>query len=54
LSIELSIARLISMRVVQVLQAASSRKKLINGKTIGKDVREQGPFSKLHVILVGN
>jgi hypothetical protein len=42
------------MRVVRVLQAASSRKKLISGETIGKVVWEQGPFSKLHVKLVGN
>jgi hypothetical protein len=42
------------MRVVWVLQVASSRKKLISGKTIGKVVREQGPFSKQLVILVKN
>jgi hypothetical protein len=29
-------------------------KKSISGETIGKVVREQGPFNKLHVILVGN
>jgi hypothetical protein len=40
--------------VVWVLQAASSRKKLISCETIVKVVWEQGPFSKLHVILVEN
>jgi hypothetical protein len=40
--------------VVRVLQAASSRKKLSSSDTFGKIVWEQGPFSKLRVILVGN
>jgi hypothetical protein len=53
LSIESSIARLTSMRVVRVLQAASSWKKLI-GETIGKVVWEQDPFKNLRVILVEN
>jgi hypothetical protein len=42
------------MRVVRLLYAASSREKLNSVETIGKVVREQGPFSKLRVILVGD
>jgi hypothetical protein len=42
------------MRVIRLLRASSSRKNLISGETIGKVVREQGSFSKLRVILVGN
>jgi hypothetical protein len=38
----------------RVLKAASSLKKLISDETIGKVVWEQGPFSKLCIILVGN
>jgi hypothetical protein len=53
-SIESSIAQLISMQVVRLLLAASSREKLNAIETVGKVVREQGPFSKLRVILVGN
>jgi hypothetical protein len=45
---------MISMRVVRVLQAASSRKILSSIETVGEVVREQGPFSKLRLILVGN
>jgi hypothetical protein len=29
-------------------------KKLISSETFGEVVREQGPFSKLHIILVEN
>jgi hypothetical protein len=42
------------MRVVRVLHASSSWEKLISDETIGEVVREQGPFSKLRVLLVGN
>jgi hypothetical protein len=52
--IESSIAQLISVQVVQVLQASSSQGKLISGETISMVVREQDPFSKLCIILVGN
>jgi hypothetical protein len=45
---------LTSMRVVWVLQASSSRRKLKSVETVGKVEREQGPFTKLRVILVGN
>jgi hypothetical protein len=52
--IKLLIALLISMRVVRVLQAASGWKKLNSVEIVGEVVQEQGPFSKLCVILVGN
>jgi hypothetical protein len=42
------------VQVVQVLQASSSQGKLISGETISMVVREQDPFSKLCIILVGN
>jgi hypothetical protein len=42
------------MRVVRLLHAASSQEKLNSVETVGKVVWEQGPFSKLRVILVGN
>jgi hypothetical protein len=45
---------LTSMRVIRVLQAASSQKNLISGENIGKVVQEQGSFNKLRVILVEN
>jgi hypothetical protein len=50
-SIESSIVQLISVRVVWVLQAASSRS---SSETIDMVVWMQGPFNKLHIILAEN
>jgi hypothetical protein len=42
------------MQVVWVLQAASGRENLNSVETIVEVVREEGPFSKLRLILVEN
>jgi hypothetical protein len=40
------------MRVVWLLHAASSQKKLNSIDNVDKVAQEQGPFSKLRIILV--